>query len=246
MDQPYRWNQSELAAAYDADGPLVHPHYTAMQEDILRWIAPHVAESGVVVDLGGGSGRLLERALATHSGVNAILVDQSESFLELAQRRLASFANRVQFVCCRLQDDWSTQIPATAEAIVSMSAIHHLNSDEKQCCYRQVREFLSEDGIFINGDEFRFDSDDETLRMLRIWQRHMQELINSGDISEPMADACRRWATRNIDHWNSPKQSGDDCYETADTQLRYLQEAGFAHAAVRNPRDLWALLIGHP
>ena len=47
-----------------------------------------------LVDIGGGSGGLAERVLEQFAGAHVTVVDQSEPFLALAERRLARFAPR--------------------------------------------------------------------------------------------------------------------------------------------------------
>ena len=95
----YRWNQSELAAGYDAGATVVHPWYVEVQDAILVEMEAVGAAEGIVVDLGGGSGRLVERILEQWPRVTAVIVDQSQAFLDLAARRLERFPERVALHC---------------------------------------------------------------------------------------------------------------------------------------------------
>jgi tRNA (cmo5U34)-methyltransferase len=130
----YRWNTSEAAEAFDRAAEFIHPRYLRVQELVIGALAIDVEERALVVDLGAGSGRLVERVLTTFPNTRAVLVDQSEPFLALAERRLRSFGDRATFIHRRLQDDWLSALspqPSTPNAIVSMSAIHHLDAAEK-------------------------------------------------------------------------------------------------------------------
>jgi ubiquinone/menaquinone biosynthesis C-methylase UbiE len=242
MSQSYRWNQSELAAAYDRDAPLVHPHYASVQDVVLELIAPAIESGGTVLDLGAGSGRLVERILERFPGTRAVLVDQSEAFLELARRRLVSQAGRVDFVHGRLQEEWSDCIPEHVNAIVSMSAIHHLEPDEKQRCYGEAWKALRPGGVFANGDEVRAESDEQYHMQCAAWGRHMQRLVDEALVSAPMAGALAAWQSRNIQGASAPRRSGDDCHETVERQLEYLREAGFEDVFAAWSRDLWTVL----
>jgi SAM-dependent methyltransferase len=244
MSADYRWNQSELAAAYDADAPVVHPFYAAVQDALLELAADRLTSGGLVVDLGGGSGRLIERFLDRFPNCRAILVDQSAPFLDLASRRLARFVPRFECIQARLQDDWRSRLPAPATVIVSTSAIHHLEPAEKQALYRQVRLALAPGGLFANGDEVRPADDDQYLKLCCQWGLYMQTLIDGGKVSEPMAGALRTWQDRNITRAQEPRKSGDDCHETAATQLDYLKHAGFTSASTGWSEGLWTVLIG--
>ena len=239
----YRWNVSEHAEGYDQAGPLIHPYYTEIQEEVLR-LLEGAGEPACVLDLGGGSGRLIERVLERFDQAMAIVLDQSEAFLGLAERRLARFAERVTLVQARLQEDWAEQVPQPIDAVVSMSAIHHLDASEKQRLYRQAAEILDDSGIFINGDEVRARDDDVYLGDLRAWAQHMEQLIADGRGPDPMAPVMQGWIERNVTNFGQPKVSGDDCHETVEAQLDYLREAGLSTVEATWQRELWAVLVG--
>ncbi len=58
----YRWNTDEAARAYDAAAEHIHPHYLEIQDEILQRLGQQRAATPLVVDAGGGSGRLMERS----------------------------------------------------------------------------------------------------------------------------------------------------------------------------------------
>src|SRR5436190_17964814 len=151
----YRWNVSEFAVVYDQAAELIHPYYLELQEAILAELAFPPQAEVLVVDMGGGSGRPMERVLEKWPQSQGIVLDQSEPFLALAERRLARFGRRASCVEARLQDDWSQLLPKAPTAIVSMSAIHHLDPAEKQNFYRQCFDVLAPGGKLLNGDEVR-------------------------------------------------------------------------------------------
>ena len=132
----YRWNTSGAAEAYDAAAPVIHPYYVKVQDEILDLLPFAADDAFELVDIGGGSGRLAERVLERFAAAQVTVVDQSEPFLALAERRLARFSSRAATEQCRLQD-WprgeSVRAQRRPDVIVSTSAIHHLLPDEKQC-----------------------------------------------------------------------------------------------------------------
>jgi tRNA (cmo5U34)-methyltransferase len=240
----YRWNTSEFAVGYDAAADVIHPYYLAIQDVILSLLPVAPARGSLVVDLGAGSGRLIERILHAHPTASAIVVDQSEPFLALAERRLARFGQRATCVLARLQDQWETQLPAPATAIVSMSAIHHLEPAEKETLYRRCFQSLAAGGVLLNGDEVRSANEGEYLATLSTWADHMRRHMASGGIPTIFHDALRGWIDRNVARFGQPKKSGDDCHETIDAQLAYFRSAGFAIADSPWQRELWAVLRG--
>src|ERR1700742_1679689 len=131
----YRWNTSGAAEAYDAAAPVIHPYYEKVQDEILGLLPFEAEEKFELVDIGGGSGRLAERVLEQFAGARVTVVDQSEPFLALAERRLARVAPRATIVQSRLQDDWAAELKTSPNVIVSTSAIHHLEPAEKRAVY---------------------------------------------------------------------------------------------------------------
>jgi tRNA (cmo5U34)-methyltransferase len=239
----YRWNTSAAAEAYDDAAPAIHPHYGAVQNAILDRVPFRPSEPFVVVDLGAGSGRLAERLLAQHGGVRAVLVDQSEPFLALAERKLQPFASRVTFVQRRLQDDWSAELTTAPDVIVSTSAIHHLEPKEKRALFARCYAALKPGGLFINGDEYRPADDDAYRALLEDWSSHMYTALDAGRIPESFRQTIDNWYDRNIRRFEEPKKSGDDCLETIETQSGYLREVGFADVEIAWAEKLWAVVV---
>jgi tRNA (cmo5U34)-methyltransferase len=240
--QNYRWNTSDFAVGYDASAQTVHPHYREIQDAILAGLSLASDATSLVVDLGGGSGRLVERVLDRWPGASGLVLDQSEAFLALAERRLARFGPRAACVKARLQDDFPSLLPQQPAAIVSMSAIHHLEPAEKQDVYRRCHEALVPGGLLLNGDEVRPAADDAYLAELQAWADHMLRSIAAGAVADVFHPALHTWIERNVSRFGQPKHSGDDCHETIQTQLDYLRSAGFDSADCPWHKALWAVL----
>ncbi|MGI8982645.1 MAG: SAM-dependent methyltransferase [Pirellulaceae bacterium] len=238
----YRWNISDFAVAYDQAAERVHPYYLELQDAILQELSIPSDADVLLVDMGGGSGRLMERALEKWPKAHGLVLDQSEPFLALAERRLARFGSRAGCVQARLQDDWLSLLPTLPAAIVSMSAIHHLDPAEKQAFYQRCFEALAPAGRLLNGDEVRPDDDTQYLPILQEWSAMWAAGIANGSSPPGIHAALRGWTDRNVTHFGQPKQSGDDCHETAAAQLGYLSDAGFAEWHVLWHKKLWALL----
>ena len=240
--KPYRWSTSAAAESYDQAAPVIHPQYTAVQDQVLACLPFAKDDEFLLVDLGGGSGRFVERFLERFANASGVMIDQSEPFLAIAERRLARFGKRATTLQSRLQDDWQKSLPAAPQAIVSMSAIHHLEPVEKRALYARCYEALAPGGVFINGDEFRPESDADYLAMLERWAQHMQSAISSGQIPAEFQAIFDHWYNRNIREFGAPKMSGDDCLETLETQRGYLQSAGFQSINSPWADQLWAAL----
>lgn len=240
----YRWNLADYAAGYDAAAEHIHPYYREIQRRVLD-LLPFPADADfLLVDAGGGSGRFVGEFLRRFPGARALVLDQSEAFLALARQRLEPFGGRAACRVARLQDDWTTELPEAPAAIVSMSAIHHLDAGEKTRCYGRCHAALRPGGVLINADEVRPADDGDYLAACRRWAAHMHRIMDAGRVSPPMGEALRKWEARNVDQFGAPRTSGDDCHETVEAQLGYLAAAGFAPVSAPWQRDLWAILHG--
>jgi SAM-dependent methyltransferase len=240
--ETYRWNVADYAAGYDAAAECIHPYYVEIQETILGALArPRDAEF-LLVDLGGGSGRLAEKFLASFPRARAVVVDQSQAFLDIAAQRMAPFGGRGTCYLARLQDDWPATLPEAPAAIVSMSAIHHLSPDEKRRLYERAYQALVPLGVFLNGDEVR-DPDDAVYRQaLANWSAHLFRIVEEGLVSDLMRPMFEKWHDRNVTRFDQPRASGDDCHETVQAQLAYLCDAGFRSVRALWQKETWAVL----
>lgn len=238
----YRWNQSQAAVDYDAAAPVIHPQYVTVQEELLAALPFGADQAFRLVDFGGGSGRLVERVLEQFPSATAVVMDQSEPFLGVAQQRLSRFGSRAAIVKHRLQDEWTTAV-GPVDAVVSSSAIHHLEPAEKQQLFAKIFAALPSGGVFINGDEHRPALDAAYLALLEQWGRHMESSHASGTIPESFGTVISAWKKRNIVEFGSPRKSGDDCLETLETQVDYLRAAGFIPVDVPWSCELWAVFV---
>jgi len=240
----YRWNTSDFAIGYDAAAETIHTRYLAIQDEILRLLMLPADRPALVVDLGGGSGKLMERILDQWPLARGMVLDQSEPFLALAERRLERFGERATCTKSRLQDDWPGLLPQTVTAFVSMSAIHHLEPAEKAALYGRCYEQLAPGGLLLNGDEVRATEERDYLAALSNWADHMRREMSSGSIPVTFHDALHGWIDRNVTRFGQPKKSGDDCHETIAAQFGYFRAAGFSIADCPWQRELWAVMRG--
>ena len=238
----YRWDILDFATGYDVAAEHIHPHYTEMHEEILKLISNLKKPDFLLVDAGGGSGGFVERFLTRFTQARAIIVDQSEAFLNLAQKRLSRFEKRTHFFLNRLQEDWFVRLPEAPGAIVSMSAVHHLDSDEKTTFYQRCYDALLQGGVVINGDEVRAADDADYLAQCKSWVNHMHKVMEADLVPVVMHEALLQWESRNVHQFGKVRMSGDDCHETIEAQLGYLTSCGFSTVDCPWQKDMWAIL----
>lgn len=242
----YRWNQATAARDYDSAATVIHPYYHEVQQHILKAIPFSRNAVFHVVDLGAGSGRLAEKILKTFPDATITLVEPSAPFRALAKQRLANAGisnDRFNLLGYMAQDErWVMESPK-ADLIVSTSALHHLDAQEKNRTFGYCFDALKPGGLFINGDEYRPPSDRAYRQLLTEWHEHMQSALATGEIPHSFTDVFDKWYLRNLIGFGTPRYSGDDCHETIEEQSARLYGASFSKVEKRWHEALWAVLV---
>ena len=132
--------------AYDATIRQFIPGYEAMLGVAARELAP--VASGLVVDLGGGTGALAEAVLESGASGTVELIDVDREMLAKARSRLARFGGRVQFT-----EGSFLEVLPRCNGVAASLALHHVPTLEaKRGLYRRIFEALEPGGVFVNAD----------------------------------------------------------------------------------------------
>ena len=238
----------DMAECYHRIAPFAVPHYDWLQENSISLLQDSQS-NGFLIDLGGGSGRFMHKYLTAFPNARGCIVDSSPAFIAVAERYLSKFSGRVSFVQARIEDDWEKQIEETPSAIVSMSCIHHLLSDEKRAIYRKSAELLRAGGWLINVDEMVGHAADAYPKHLESWWQYGLDTETRIDLAlrqdyQQFIHHFRKWKERNIDGLNNPKNKGDDLHEPVVAQLDMLREAGLEEVDVYFSYRLWHAIAG--
>lgn len=135
-------------AEYDRVIRTYIPHYDESRAVQLDLLAAAGFESGLVVDVGGGTGSLAEAVLDRFPDARVLVRDIDPAMLRSAAERLARFGDRVELS----EGSFLAPLPPAA-AILSAFALHHVPSlEEKADVYRALRGALVPGGVFLNND----------------------------------------------------------------------------------------------
>ncbi|NNF99379.1 MAG: methyltransferase [Desulfobacteraceae bacterium] len=240
---------SNMAEDYDAMVCYLLPKYGDFQDEMIKISGMASAEKPIVMDLGGGSGRFLEKLLTLNPTVTAYWVDSSEDFLSVAKKRLASFGEQVTFISSPLEERWEQKIEQPVDAVFSMSAIHHLESGEKRDLYKRCFDLLRPMGWFLNTDEMITIHQDSYIASMLYWVNHVIEAKD--DIPEDMHELYEdwqghfaKWKQRNIDEVHLPKKKGDDLHESFMEQIKWLRKIGYTNVDLYVKHHLWSMIGG--
>ena len=238
-----------MAKAYDVMASKFVPKYKFLQEEIFNIVHFDKNESIRVLDLGAGSGNQVEKILNEYPNSTCYWLDSSPKFKEIAEQKLSKFGDRVQFILADFNDHWEQEIGSKFDMIVSMSAIHHLSSDEKRAIYKKAYDQLATNGWFLNIDEMKTINSGAYKNSLYFWVNHVEaqnQLISveKKDLAKIWVDHFENWKKRNIDGINNKKVSGDDIHDLFVDQVEWLNKIGYKNPDVFVKYHLWCIIGG--
>ncbi len=249
MDQNKRNRFFSMADIYDRMAPVLVPKYSFLQDELINLILAKNKQPDIVVDLGAGSGRLLEKVLNRFPGAIGYWIDFSEDFHRVAQQRLMSYGDRVKFILSPLEGDWEANMGEQADLFISMSAIHHLEPLEKKKLTQKCFDYLNIGGWFFNVDEMKTLTEEAYKNSLDVWVRYVDNIKK--DLPKEQMSFYNEWKfhfdnwkKRNVDNFDQPKSKGDDIHDSFIDQLSWLQESGFQHVDLFIKYYLWSVIGG--
>jgi tRNA (cmo5U34)-methyltransferase len=196
------------ADAYDVEIRRFIPGYDEMLATGVELLAALAPPAAHVLDLGGGTGALSEAVLAGLPDARVTVLDVDPAMLREARRRLARFADRVEFREASFLDP----LPA-ADAVMASLALHHVHDlGAKTDLYRAIHTALAPGGVFLNLDAAITQGPRLNALVFERWAARMAEHGITEDEAHGHFDA---WAD-------------EDRYFPLDEELAALRRAGFA------------------
>ncbi len=244
-----RFHSITMANSYDQMCRLLVPGYDLMQNTLIDILKFEDINEIILLDLGAGSGILIEKVLKNFPDSICYYLDYSNDFMTLAQKKLLKYEDRITYIQSDFSDDWGSEIQKTPNVITSSSAIHHLLNNDKKRLYKKCYNILDENGWFFNIDEMKTINEEAYLKSLYYWIYHTEKFKDtfSEDLSDPYTgwmEKFNNWKERNVDNIDLPKQEGDDNHESFLVQLDWLKEIGFRDTDLFCKLFLWCMIGG--
>ena len=244
-----RFHLQKMAVNYDKMCQITVPGYDFLQNAAIDILKFENIEEIVLLDLGAGSGILIEKVLKEFPNSSCYYLDSSDEFMSVAKERLQKYEDRVNYIKSDFCKNWESKMTEKPTVITSMSAIHHLQTENKKKLYQKCYDMLEEGGWFFNIDEMKTVTEDAYLKNLYYWIYHAQKqkYTISDDLSpsyEAWMEKFSGWKKRNLDNVHIPKKEGDDIHEPFLAQLDCLKEIGFTETDIFSKHMLWCLIGG--
>jgi trans-aconitate methyltransferase len=177
------------------------PDYEEMLDVAARAVP---ANTGVILDLGVGTGALSARCLKRAVHARVVGLDADPAILAVAKRRLGARATltATNFLTARLR---------RADVIVSSFALHHIRTrSAKLRMHRRIRKALRRGGCFLIVDSHPATSRAASADQMRQWDAHLRATYSKAEARKIFAS----WAD-------------EDVYVPLIAETAMLERAGF-------------------
>jgi tRNA (cmo5U34)-methyltransferase len=238
-----------MAETYDNMAQLLVPKYDFLQDEAINILSYGTEENLTIIDLGAGSGILLEKLLIKYPKAKCYYIDFSDDFIKIAQKRLSKFSQRVTFLNVPLEAEWESKLGGKPDVVFSMSAIHHLETMGKKKLYQRCFNVLNRSGWFINIDEMNTRFPDAYLNSLYFWKNYVDNKkeevpAEKKNFYMKWRNHFDNWKVRNIDNLGGTKSKGDDIHDFFMDQVEWLKKIGFKNVDLFVKYHLWSVIGG--
>lgn len=223
LERPNEWTEEDSIAFLEY-GRYFIPQRELQLDTICDLIAPAM---GRVVDLCCGDGLLSERILDRYAGSTVDALDRSQMMLQRARRRLSRFSPRVRVNSFDLSDrSWRTNVN-DAVAVVSMLALHHLDSVQRAELFTDLLHMLVPGGMLVVSDIVKPEGEHGMLVTAREYERDVRRRAREieGDKAPRMIMEGDGW---NMFRYDDPTDRPAPLLE----QLHTMESVGFVDVDV--------------
>jgi cyclopropane fatty-acyl-phospholipid synthase-like methyltransferase len=153
---------------------------------LIALLKAKLGEPKYILDIGCGTGSLVELCIEAFPSVHVIGVDIDFTLLPLAKARLENKTSQFTIVETDLRyTNWYQNIPYKFDAIISATALHWLSKKDLSKMYYEFFDLLNEGGIFLNADHV--GSPEYSIQNL--WKTQKESMIQKSLISEEPWDS---------------------------------------------------------
>jgi tRNA (cmo5U34)-methyltransferase len=192
---------------YDVIIRTLVPHYDELLSTGVEILEQMIAKKALVLDLGGGTGRLSQAVLNKLPEVQVELIDIDPKILDQARGRFAPEHKRIKFTLGSFFEALSS-----CDAIVASLSLHHVpGMKEKAKVYANIHKALRPGGLFLCLDASVAADSRISEHTFKQWTNHM--------LSHGITEEAAR------DHFDTWKK--EEYYFSLHEELNSLAQVGF-------------------
>jgi tRNA (cmo5U34)-methyltransferase len=191
---------------------ITHMHAYDLTHDMILTMLPFPQYSPLrILELGTGTGNLMQKLLDRFPHSTAVGYDLSVEMLARARTKLAPYAVRAQL---HEGDISQMSFLGPFDAVVSAIAVHHVPPPDKPLLFQRLYEALRPGGALVLGDAFQAPTP-----ALGERYRHLSKaaLERQGIVETPVYTAYR----------NRNSQPSGGSSTSVQDYLQWMEQAGF-------------------
>ncbi len=206
------WQHPQLVAEFLDRRHAVLPLLDVQEDLVRRLFERHPRKPTRFLDIGSGDGAMTELLRSVLPDAQSLLIDFSEPMLARAEARLGTEGGWQTLARDLTRPGWQEGLePASFGAAVSSFAIHHLEAERKRELFAEIFDLLEPGAMFVNMDVVTVAGP------------------LAGLFDEQMAANDAVYVNHEGEgHVALPDDHSEDRPDSAESQLGWLREAGFA------------------
>lgn len=208
------------SGAYDRTIATLIPHYSDLIDGAAAAVDIVARTAPAVVDLGTGSGALLQRIAKVRPKARLIGIDADGAMLAAATERLGKKLQTIE------EDFERIRIPR-CDVVSASFALHHIPTGRRKgALYKRCFASLRPGGMIVSADCYLAVDGKLRKRNREAWLDHLQRTYTA----KKAEHFLKTWAK-------------EDVYFTLEREIELLKEAGFG-VEVTWRKDSFAVLVG--
>lgn len=139
---------------YDFNINKTIPYYKNFHSETIDLIKNYGGNHRTWIDIGGGTGTLIQNAKKIFKDTNFILCDPSEKMIEIAKSKFDN-DDKVKFISNCTSQELDKFVTRNVDIITAIQVNHYMDRDARQKATQNFFNLLNEGGIYITFENIK-------------------------------------------------------------------------------------------
>jgi tRNA (cmo5U34)-methyltransferase len=218
----------EIPAEYGMHISKWFPDYQFVHDLICDLLQPYIFPGAIIIDLGGGTGRIAKLLLDTFPSCHLVIQDISANMLSEVPKKLKEHSGRFECVEGDFFEETFDMEHNHFDCVVSVFAIHHgRDQDSYRNLYQKIYSWLKPGGCFTCLDNIAGDTPELAALSYSGWAEMLKYEYSSDQI---------RWIIESTIREDSPLSIGE--------HLKLMENCGFYQTDIHWKKYIFGLYTG--